>query len=180
MNQKLITAFQKGENWAYGEIYKLFFNPIERYVRLKVGNDAVAQEITQEIFLKVFRFSSSYKIGLQFPTWLWTIAKNTVADFMRGSRSERSAITTTAISFDEIPSSEPSAENLMQQQALRKYLMEFARVLSPIQRRVLWLRLVAQLPYQEISNQVGLTVAAAKSLVHRARLQLCAELGAVR
>ncbi|MBU6375501.1 MAG: sigma-70 family RNA polymerase sigma factor [Bdellovibrionales bacterium] len=172
MNQKIMTAFQKGESWAFGEIYQIFFSPIQRYVQLRVGDVAVAQELTQEIFLKIFRFSSKYTVGLTFTTWLWTIARNTVSDFIRKTSAERSSTIFCVFGPDEFPSKDSNAERLLEQRDLRKQLIRSARRLSPLQRKVLWLRLVTQLSYQEISSQLGLTIEAAKSLAHRARVQL--------
>jgi len=173
MKKEIIDAFQKGEDWAFNEIYARFLKPIRSYVGSRVSNDPIAQELTQEIFLKMFRFASSYQYGFAFTTWLWTIARNTVADFRRRPLLEQlPELQQARIPAEEAPAADPGADELMERKRLRRMIYRVSRALSPVQRRILWMRLVVQLPYQEIARRLDLTVAGARSLVHRAKLVL--------
>jgi RNA polymerase sigma-70 factor (ECF subfamily) len=170
MKRELVEAFQKGENWAFNEIYGRFLKPILHYVRLRVSDEHVAQELTQDIFLKVFRFSGSYRSGFAFTTWLWTIAKNTVVDFKKLNSNQ--VLASGAMFPEEIPATGPNAQEILEEKSKRKLLFRLTRSLSPTQKRVLWLRLVYQLPHQEIARRLGMTVAGVKTLVHRSKISL--------
>jgi RNA polymerase sigma-70 factor (ECF subfamily) len=176
MKDETIEAFRRGESWAFTEVYSRFLKPIQNYVNSRVPNESVAQELTQEIFLKVFRFSSSYQLGFAFTTWLWTIARNTVTDFRKRPALEQShQIEGSHRLVDEAPGLDPNAEMLVERRSLRRMIFRISRVLSPLQRRILWMRIVVQLPYQEIARRLGVTVAAARCLVHRAKAELQGE-----
>ncbi len=173
MKDETIEAFQRGENWAFTEIYRRFLKPIQSYVGMKVQNESIAQELTQEIFLKAFRFSSSYQLGFAFTTWLWTIARNTVADFRKRPLLEQSPhLQDHQVPAEDAPGLDPDAEALVERRSLRRMIFRISRVLSPLQRRILWMRIVVQLPYQEIAKRLGMTAAAARCLVHRAKAEL--------
>jgi RNA polymerase sigma-70 factor (ECF subfamily) len=173
MKKETIEAFQRGENWAFNEIYRRFLKPIQSYVETRIPNETVAQEITQEIFLKVFRFSASYRFGFAFTTWLWTIARNTVTDFRKRPLIEQSPqLQESRIPAEEAPALHPGADIVAERRTIRKTLFTLTRALSPLQRRILWMRVVVQLPYQEIAKRLNMTAAAARSLVHRAKAEL--------
>ena len=172
MNQKLIAAFQKGENWAFTEIYQRFLKPIQNYVSLRIPNEDIAQEVAQEIFLKAYRFSSSYRMSFAFTTWLWTIARNTVSDFMRRPEAEQIRNPHEQLEPDQLPAAGPGAEAIILIKSGRKLLFRISRKLTANQRRALWMRTVGQLSYREISVRLDTSISAAKCLVHRAKQQL--------
>lgn len=174
MKKETIEAFQRGENWAFNEIYRRFLKPIQAYVGTRIPNETVAQEVTQDIFLKVFRFSASYRFGFAFTTWLWTIARNTVTDFRKRRLIEQSPQLQQEswVPAEEAPTFHPGADIVAERRTIRKTLFRLTRALSPLQRRILWMRVVVQLPYQEIAKRLDTTAAAARSLVHRAKAEL--------
>lgn len=175
MTPHLIRAFQKGESWAFGEIYRKFRLPISRYVSARVKDPGTVQELTQDIFFKVFRFATQYRPGFAFTTWLWTIAGNTLKDHRR-SRASKSVLVLSIDSDDSTVSEElrleSSADERLERKQQRRILFRATRLLSPLQRRVLWLRLVVQLPYSEIATRLGMSVSSVKSLFQRTRERL--------
>ena len=170
MKEEVIDAFRKGESWAFEEIYLRFLNPIKSYVETRVSNEFLAQEIIQEIFLKMYRFSEHYHSGFAFTTWLWTIARNTLSDFGRKNAAHRiHTLESQAISIEDIPASDASADQWIDRKKIRRALFQVSRILSPIQRRILWMRLVIEMPYQEIALKLGMSTSGVRSLVHRAK-----------
>jgi RNA polymerase sigma factor (sigma-70 family) len=137
----------------FPKIYKKFRKPILRYVNSRVSDPELAEDITQEIFIKVFRFQDSYQSQFAFSTWLWTIAKNTVSDSLRELKEY--CAETLAIKKDE-----------------RKRLLRILKPMTRLQKRVLWMRAVHHLSYSEISKILGLSVAAAKNMASRAKQNL--------
>ncbi|MDR3606146.1 MAG: sigma-70 family RNA polymerase sigma factor [Oligoflexia bacterium] len=154
----------------YPSLYKKYQKPIAQYVQSKVDNPETAAEITQEVFLKFFRFRSSYQEKYAFSTWLWTIAKNTVSDHLRSQ--SRSARSSELMNPEELASKEKSPETLtLRRDQIRKFLGAI-RHLTRLQRRVLWMRVIRQLSYEEIAKKLGMSLSAAKNLAYRARLNL--------
>jgi RNA polymerase sigma-70 factor (ECF subfamily) len=154
---------------TFTKIYDHFRNPILRYVRTRVSDDEAAEDITQEVFLKAFRFRDSYQDRYAISTWLWTIARNTVADHLRG----RAPIETDSdVAPDDIASDEWNAEVRAVRRDERRNFLRKLRSLTRMQKRVLWMRIIHQLSYEEISHRMGVSLASAKNLAYRAKLAL--------
>src|SRR4051812_15421890 len=120
--------------------YEKYYKPILKFVRTRIAEHSVAEEVTQEVFLKAHRFRASYREEYAFSTWLWAIARNTVCDYLRAVRhspNDGFAVTDeTEFVFDELPSPHQNAETmLMKDEQRRSVLLLFAR-LSKLQKRV--------------------------------------------
>jgi RNA polymerase sigma-70 factor (ECF subfamily) len=174
----LIQAFQAAEPWAFEKIYNRFSKPILRLVRARTASDAIAQELTQEIFLKAFRFRHRYQEPFAFSTWLWTIAKNTVKDFARSTALEMIG-TSPAISSGAVVENNPEhfyaassekndpEESLLRQEKLQR-LHQSAQALPPKERRVFWLKMAFELTHPEIASRLNISVDSSKRLLRRA------------
>lgn len=160
---------------AFSSIYSRFKKPIFQYVANRITDIQVAEELTQEVFLKVYRFHESYDKQYAFSTWLWSIARNTVYDALRKTKireSELGECVEAPERLDEIPCRRSNAEALLHKKDLRRNLVKLMKPLTQLQKRVLWMRVVHQYSYAEISKQLGLSLAAAKNLAYRAKLTL--------
>lgn len=171
-----IKSLRESSAETFGRIYQRFRHPILSYVRARVQDQEVAEEITQDIFMKVFRFRAGYQERFAFSTWLWTIAKNTVSDHLRGRR-DRSDQFDTEIQAEEIPCTGSNAESRILEKDERRKIFKKLRSLTRLQKRVLWMRLIHQLSYEEISKRLGLSLAAVKNLIYRSRQVMLHERG---
>jgi len=165
-----IPAKKRISSDAFTKIYSQFHKPILNYVKSKISDEQSAQDITQEVFIKVFRFHESYHDGKVFSTWLWTIAKNTISDFLR-----KRLTSADKISCDEVVCTRRDAESTLVYRDERRDLLRMIRPLTRLQKRVLWLRAIHQLSYGEISEKLGLSITAVKNLAHRAKNRLSHE-----
>ncbi len=94
--KQLVEKAQNGDRRAVGEIYELFLDRIFRFVRFRVSSSEDAEDIAQEVFMKMWRGLGNYRAdGAPFEAWLYKIARNSVIDHYR--RQKR------AISLDEAP-----------------------------------------------------------------------------
>ena len=168
-NRSCLSRFRSGDEAAYSEIYQRFQKPILRHVRKRISDEAVAEEITQEIFLKVHRFREGYQPEFAFSTWLWTIARNTISDHLRARKDARGD---HDFMIEEIPCTSLCAETLIMKKDQRRHLFRIARTLTRLQRRVLWLRMIHHLTFQEIAAKLNLSLTAVKNLAYRAKLNL--------
>jgi len=169
-----MKAFRKGEDWAFTEIDHRLRKPLFNYLFQYVRNAETTEELTQEVFIKIYRFRLKYNSRLEFSSWFWTIAKNTVIDW---KRREQHLISTDSFEDEtsshlEVRSPVPDAEilalNRLERQNFRKLLNRLPR----LQKKVLLFRLIHQLSYSEISKNLGISITAAKCAAHRAKIQL--------
>ena len=77
---------------AFSKVYQRFSKPLLHYIRSRISDPEVAEELTQEVFLKAYRFRDSYQERYALSTWLWTIARNTISDHLRGAKPEDSGL----------------------------------------------------------------------------------------
>ena len=165
---KLFLSFQNGDLDSYSAFYRRFFKPIYRFVHKQVKPDAVAEELTQDIFLKVYQYRKSYRPEATLSTWIWTIAKNTVYDYLRKHASNP----TFCSESEHEPFLETTAESLMIEEGEKRKILTLLSSLSHPQKEAIFLRLVSRFSYQQISNSMNLSLSAVKSLINRGRNSL--------
>ncbi|GAH71496.1 unnamed protein product, partial [marine sediment metagenome] len=84
IEKDVVSRAVKGDGGAFAQLYEEHFDRIYRYVYLKVGNQAEAEDLTQEVFVKALEAIGSYKWrNLPFVAWLFRIAHNQVIDYLR-------------------------------------------------------------------------------------------------
>ena len=147
-----------------------------------VGNRELAQDLAQEVFLRVFRARKRYQPEARFSTWLFTIANNVASNALR-SKSRRREVgvpdkingsDTNTFGLDQMAK---AASALMPTRALdRAESAQIVRLalesLNERQRLALLLSKFEGMSYQDIANTMGLSVQAIKSLLSRARVNL--------
>ncbi|MEW6055744.1 MAG: RNA polymerase sigma factor [Bdellovibrionota bacterium] len=169
------AAFKKGDNDVFSSLYNRFKKPIFKYVSGRIFDAQVAEEVTQEIFIKAFRFRDRYDEKHAFSTWLWTIARNTVFDVLRKGRNEETrqeGVSEEPSLVEDLPCPVGNAELLLERRDLRRMLKSMLKPLTALQRRVLWMLVVQQRSYAEISKQLGISISGVKNLAYRARISI--------
>jgi RNA polymerase sigma-70 factor (ECF subfamily) len=164
-----------GDDSAFEYLVDKFRRPIIGFMYRMTHNQAVAEELAQEVFLRVYRSRSSYQAEAKFSTWLYRIATNLGVNYARDTRSERTAPSvnldepdpetgTTPDVADATPTVE--AEILRQERlaAIRKHVM----ALPERQRTAVLMHKYQGLDYKEIGNVLKLSESATKSLLFRA------------
>ena len=141
------------------------YEAIYRYVLSLCRNDAEAQDITQDAFVKAMKSSGSFEGDSSLYTWLCAIAKNVWLDRCRKNKREMPAeMPENSTVSDDIP--------LEQQMADRDMAMQIHRVLHEISepyKEVFSLRVFGQLPFADIASLFGKTESWARVTYHRAR-----------
>lgn len=176
LNEPLMTRA------LFERVYKRFKRPIWKYVSRSVNNDDIAEELTQEIFFKAFRYKDSYQSQFKFSTWLWSIARNTLIDWKRKNRTGaevqfRAEGDAAPFDIEQAPGKEPDMEHVIIEREKKEKILALTGKLTEMQKKVLFMRLVDQLSYTEISRQLDLTLSAAKCLFHRAKCSLADAIG---
>ncbi len=125
-------------------------------------SDAAAEDVTQEVFLRVLRHAATFSASAQFKTWLFRVARNACLDHMRSSKRElrkREQLASEPVVTDS--DSQINSDDLAR-------LHEAMQRLQPETREVLVLRRYHQLAYAEIAEICGCSVGAVRVRLHRA------------
>ena len=178
---RLMLQVRDGDAAAFEELVLRYQSRLLTVLEHLVGNRELAEDLAQEVFLRVFRARKRYEPGAKFSTWLFTIANN-VASNARRSKSrrkevgvpERNGSDSGPIGIDQIAK---AASGLMPARQLDK--SESAQMvrlavesLGERQRMALLLSKFEGMSYQDIAETMGLSVQAIKSLLSRARVNL--------
>lgn len=178
---RLMLQVRDGNAAAFEELVLRYQSRLLTVLAHLVGNRELAEDLAQEVFLRVFRARERYEPGAKFSTWLFTIA-NHVASNAQRSRSRRKEVgmpnqpgsDSTPLQLDQIAK---AASSLMPARQIDKAeTAEMVRLaiesLSERQRLALLLSKFEGMGYQEIAEAMELSVPAVKSLLSRARISL--------
>lgn len=148
----LAVRARNGDAGAFGQLYDRHVEAIHRYVYYRVRDDAEAEDLTSEVFMRALRAIPRYEPRQAFLAWLYRIARNAVIDRVR--RSGRQVSFEDALEHPGVDQVvEPDAELLARSDgdALRKALSK----LTPLQQEVIVLRFLQGYSTQEIARIVG-------------------------
>ena len=161
---------QEQDQEAFAELYEAYFDKIYRYIVLKIGDRTEAEDMTQQVFLKVLKSLPSYKWkDVPFSAWLYRIAHNQVVDYFRKTSRQQSIELTEAITPDD-PDENP--EHQTELKADINHLVKATRQLSKAQQEVIALRFSSDLPVAEVARLMGKSEGAVKALQHSAVVAL--------
>jgi RNA polymerase sigma-70 factor (ECF subfamily) len=177
---RLMIGVRADEPGAFEEIVERFRNRLVAVMYHLVGNAEEAEDLAQEVFLRVYRARKKYRARCKFSTWLFTIANNLAANALR-SRRRKPLFPLPA--NDSGPLGPRPAEQMMQDsgsQPIEKVQRQERAVLirraldglNERQRLALLLNKFEDMNYAEIAEVMNLTTKAVKSLLCRARMNL--------
>lgn len=164
-----------GDHQAFRELVTAYQDIVIGTVARMLGNSSDAEDIAQQVFLRIWRSAKRYKPDAKFTTYLFTITRNLVFNETR-RRSRKKEVSSDERENDfhiqtEGPASDrPDAEAL--QSELQHAVDAAIAALPEVQRLAVVLRRYEDMPYEEIAKVLKLTVPAVKSLLFRARTSL--------
>jgi RNA polymerase sigma-70 factor (ECF subfamily) len=174
----LLALARQGDVRAFSELVKKYERKIYRMARNILQNDEDAEDVLQETFLKAFEHLDSFQGQSKFYTWVTRIAVNESLMKLRKRKTDRTVSIDESIETDEesivreIAVWDGDPESKYSQAELKDILDKAIAGLKPIFRTVFVLRDVEELSTEETAEALGLSVAAVKSRLLRARLQL--------
>jgi RNA polymerase sigma-70 factor (ECF subfamily) len=176
---RLMLALRAGDAAAFDSLFGRWSGPLLRYAQRMVGDLATAEDLVQEVFLRVYRARERYAPEARFSTWLYRIATNLALNELRRPRRRtphRSAEDEEAVLAEPAAGADDVAHARRVGRAAAAALEE----LPETQRAALCLAAVEGLSYAEVAEALEVTESAVKALVHRARSALAQRLRAVR
>ena len=170
-DEELMFHLARGNDYALEVLVKRYELKIINFVYRMVGDFDQAEDIAQEVFIRVYRHRERYRPIAKFSTWLYTIATNLAKSELR-RRSIFNPISLTLLKGERPFSSKKGPENALLEKELGEKIQEGIGRLKANYRVPLVLRDVEGLSYEEISEIVGCPLGTVKSRINRARLRL--------
>lgn len=171
----LIKAYFKGDEAALETLIKQYLKLVYSFVYGYVGDVSEAEDITQEVFVKVWKNLKKFDKNKNFKTWLFSIAKNTVIDFLRKKKAIPFSYFETVdgenLILNTLADESPSATDLFEQKNFNQLLNTAITKLSFEFRRVLFLR-QEDLSFREMAKSLNEPLNTVKSRYRRAQIAL--------
>jgi RNA polymerase sigma-70 factor (ECF subfamily) len=171
----LMLRAQSGDMAAFDALVMKFRRPLVGFMFRMARNQAVAEELAQEVFLRVYRSRDTYAAEAKFSTWLYRIATNLALNHIRDTRHERAEVTASIDEPDEetgrtldVADAHPTAEQEMLQAERVRQIRAQVDSLPERQRLAVVMHKYQGLDYKEIGKVLKLSESATKSLLFRA------------
>jgi RNA polymerase sigma-70 factor (ECF subfamily) len=168
---ELVAAARNGDHPAFEELVRVTYADTYTLAYRLTGDEEDARDVVQESYLRAFRGLKRFRGDAQFTTWLYRITANCASTHLgRRSRHRHDELLDDAPYTDLDPNHDPQARS--EGNATRERLTVALRELPPRLRAVVVLRDVYDLPHEAIAKELGISEAAAKVRLHRARRKL--------
>jgi RNA polymerase sigma-70 factor, ECF subfamily len=175
--EALIQRCLQGDQVAWEQIVRQYWRKVFNVAYKFVGKHDEAEDLTQDIFLKIFRALSTFDRRANFQTWIISISRNLCIDHYRSVRKERQTIARDVDSNDLQPvTTERNPYAQAEHQDLRAQLRQALETLPLTLRTAVVLRDLQELSYQEIADRLGLPEGTVKSRINRGRIELAHQL----
>ena len=178
---QLMLRVRDGDNDSFRLLLEKHRNPLIHFVYRMVQNRAVAEELGQEVFLRVYRSRDTYEPTARFTTWLFRIATRLALNWLRDGRKERGQYQLDDPGDGETPAREvpdrrPSMEQRMVEGARLQEVRDAIALLPEKQRAAVLMHKYEEMDYSQIAVVLECSESAVKSLLFRAYESLRARL----
>jgi RNA polymerase sigma-70 factor (ECF subfamily) len=177
---ELMLRVKEGDGASFGILLEKHRSPVIHFLYRMVQNQAIAEELAQEVFLRVYRSRESYEPTAKFTTWLFRIATHLALNSLRDGRNQRLEERLDDDSSDtpvrQVSDQRPSVEQTMVQQARLDEVRRAVAMLPEKQRAAVLMHKYQEMEYSQIAKVLNCSESAVKSLLFRAYETLRARL----
>jgi RNA polymerase sigma-70 factor, ECF subfamily len=160
----VLRKAQRGDERAFSLIVRAYETPVFNYVLRLVGDRSLAEDLTQEVFLRVFQGLPRFSLRCKFTTWLFQVTKNRVLDELRATERRPRNL----VALDDIAPLEVLDAPIERGETMDA-LWRAIDALSVDLKMALLLRDVTGLSYSEIADSLEITLATVKWRIYKAR-----------
>jgi RNA polymerase sigma-70 factor (ECF subfamily) len=160
----VLRKAQKGDERAFAIIVRTYETPVYNYVLRLTGDKIFAEDLTQEVFLRVFQGLPRFSLRCKFTTWLFQVTKNRVLDELRAKERRPMA----PVNLDDVPPLEVVDQPVERLETIDA-LWRAIESLPVDLKMALLLRDVVGLSYNEIADSLEITLATVKWRIFKAR-----------
>ena len=177
---ELMLRVKEGDGASFGLLLEKHRSPVVHFLYRMVQNQAVAEELAQEVFLRVYRSRSSYEPTAKFTTWLFRIATHLALNSLRDGKNERLQERLDRDSAEmptrQVPDSRPSVEQRLVYGVRLEEVRQAVAALPEKQRAAVLMHKYEEMEYSQIARVLRCSESAVKSLLFRAYETLRARL----
>jgi RNA polymerase sigma-70 factor (ECF subfamily) len=178
---ELIQRCFAGDQRAWEAIVRQNWRRVFNVAYKFVGTHEESEDLTQEIFLKIFKALHTFNRRANFQTWLISVSRNFCIDHYRSVKKERETIDRGIDAAELSPAAPtPSPLAVLERQDQVGLLKNALRALAPSLREAVLLRDIREFTYQEIAEQLGLPEGTVKSRINRGRAELARQVERLR
>jgi RNA polymerase sigma-70 factor (ECF subfamily) len=160
----ILRKAQRGDERAFSIILRAYETPVYNYVLRLVGDRTLAEDLTQEVFLRVFQGLPKFSLRSKFTTWLFQVTKNRVLDELRAVERRPRAVVT----LEDVPPLEVVDAPMERLEAIDAVWRAVEEINVDLKMALL-LRDVVGMSYTEIADALEVTLATVKWRIYKAR-----------
>jgi RNA polymerase sigma-70 factor (ECF subfamily) len=164
-----MARIREGDVEAFRQLVETHQARVIGTISKMLGSDAEAEDLAQQVFIRVWKSAGRYQPTAKFTTWLFRITRNLVFNELRRRRHFVDQPEETPEPADRL---EKEPDRVLLAEELQKAIQEAINALPESQRMAIILRRYEEMPYEEIAKVMDTTVPAVKSILFRARAEL--------
>jgi RNA polymerase sigma-70 factor (ECF subfamily) len=168
----LMLKVSEGDTPSFGLLLERHRGPVVNHLQRLVRNYAIAEELAQDVFIRVYRSRSKYRPDAKFTTWLFRITTNIALNWRRDTRREAGCVRLDREGPGsrklQISDSEPQADKILMRAQRAREIRDAIETLPPKQVAAVLLHKYEGMDYAQIAEVLGCSVPALKSLLFRA------------
>lgn len=172
LDAELMIRAQQDDSESFGRLLDRNRNMVVQYLARMVQNHAIAEELAQDVFIRVYRSRHSYAPSARFSTWLYRIATNVALNHIRDRRRHLRDVSldyrATAQVCREAQDSAPLIEHRLLREVSSRQVRSAIQALPAKQRAAVIMHKYQELDYAQIGKAIGCTPTAVKALMFRA------------
>jgi RNA polymerase sigma-70 factor (ECF subfamily) len=168
----LVARACRGDQEAFRLIFERYSRPVISFIYDMVSDRAVADELTQETFVRAFRSLHALRQEARFSTWLFGIAKNVARESLRTRAKDSRNVDLEDKSVLDLSDRGPVPVNQLLNKELNEMIQRSLALLDDDKRLVFTLKVFQQCSYEEIAEITGFSIPKLKTDLHRARSEM--------
>jgi len=169
---ELVTRVCQGDSDAFRLIFERYSRPVISFVYDMVNDRALAEELTQETFVRAFRSIHTMRVETKLSTWLFGIARNVARESLRARARANNHIDLDDKSVLDLSDDKPVPVEGLLSKELNELIRRSLAALDDDKRLVFTLKVLHQCSYEEIQMITGFSLAKLKTDLHRARAEM--------
>ncbi|MEX1275883.1 MAG: sigma-70 family RNA polymerase sigma factor [Bacteroidota bacterium] len=173
---QLVEAFRKGDEKAFEELIRRYQHQVANLIYLTLGNREEVDDLTQEVFIRVYRSLHRFEHSASVFSWIYRITMNLCIDEIRRRKIKRTLslefFTDHTLERERQSKETSNAEDDLLLKEKKRMVSNALQRLSPLHRQIILLREYEDLTYEEIATTLRISTQAVKSRIFRAREEL--------
>lgn len=173
-DEQLIEWVAQGDASCLGTLFERHNGAVYQYCRQMIRQNAQAEDLVQEVFIRILKKAASFRRDGSFKAWMFRIARNTTLEYLRKAKRRGELASSDAVAEQQMVDTRTAEQGAAAKQNVG-LLSEAMSKLPEAAREVIWLGRFEFDSYEELGQALGCKAATARVRMHRAMQQLNAE-----